>query len=88
MLMNNSAATVNDQRHEPSSASDDLVIHIDVGPGHDVSSLPILEEEESDASGSSAAEREPYVTFKSKLRTRKAAATQNFELEVSVKYIF
>ena len=84
MLMNSSVTTVNGQRREPSSASDDLVIHIEVGPGHDISSLPILEEEESDASGSPVAEREPYVTVKSKLHTKQAAPTQNFELEVSV----
>ena len=84
MLMNTSLATINVQRCEPSSTHDDLVIHIEVSPGHDISSLLILEEEESDASGSPAAEREPYVTVKSKLHTKQAAATQNFELEVSV----
>ena len=84
MLMNNSVTTVNGQRHEPSSTPNDLVIDIEVTPRHDVSSLPILQEEESDASGSPAREREPYVTVKSRLHTRKATATQNFELEVSV----
>ena len=83
MLMNNSVASVTNQRHEPSeSAPDDLVINMEASPGP---LLPTLQEEGSNTSEGPAAEGEAYVTIKSKLHSTQAAtATQDFELEVSV----
>jgi hypothetical protein len=88
MLMNNSVARVSDQRHEASSARDDLVINMEASPAP---LLPTLQEEGSDVSQSPAEEEEDseaFVTVKSKLHsTESATATQNFELEVSVHAI-
>ena len=83
MLMNNSVASITDQRHEPSEpAPDDLAINMEASPGP---LLPTLQEG-SDTLEGSAAEGEAYVTVKSKLHsTQTATATQDFELEVSVQ---
>jgi hypothetical protein len=86
MLMNNSVSSVSDQRHEASSAPDDLVINMEASPAP---LLPTIQEEGSDVSQSPADEEdsEAFVTVRSKLHsTESAAATQNFELEVSVQY--
>ena len=81
MLMSNSVTTVDGQRHESSSALDDhdLVITIETSPAP---LLPILEEQDSDAS-ETLPEEGAIVSIKSKRHTKQAAATQSIELEVS-----
>ena len=78
MLKSSALTITNGQTHQPSAAPDDLVIEIEVGPGYAASSTTQLLEERNE---SLTTEEEPHVTIKP---ARQAAATENFELEVSV----
>ena len=81
MLKSNPLAFINGQTHESSAAPDNLVIEIEVSPGHAVPLPTQLQGEKNEVSESQTTEGETYVTVKP---TRQAAAAQNFELEVSV----
>ena len=81
ILKSNPLAIINSQTHEPSDAPDDLVIEIEVSPEHAVPSPTQLQGEKNEVSESQTTEGETYMTVKP---IRQAAATQDFELEVSV----
>ena len=79
ILKSNPLAIINGRTHESSAAPDDLIIEIEAE--HAVPSPTQLQGEKNEVSESQTTEGETYVTVKP---IRQAAATQDFELQVSV----